>query len=192
MSGSSRGGRRRMPTSLIHAESVARLSKKKPSHEHQRRLCMPCRAEDREDEDREEAKYAVNSVGGPGGKNFSCVLACQRPEPPFASRCQVQPIPAFLIDRRGWGGRVLMVSPVPPSPVPVVSSESRWPAILRILGLVGVISLLWCKHYGMWTLDAWRVPLDYSGDSFEILTRIELAIVLSRDRQQQRSSHHDR
>lgn len=136
---------------------------------------MPCRAEDREDEDREEAKYAVNIVGGPGGKNFSRVRACQRPGPPFASRCQVQLFPCFLIGWREWVGRVLMVSPVPPAPVPVVSSESRWPAILRILGLVGVISLLWCKHYGMWTLDAWRVPLDYSGDSFEILTRIKAA-----------------
>ena len=117
----------------------------------------------------------MNSVGGPGGKNFSCVLACQRPEPPFASRCQVQPIPAFLIDRRGWGGRVLMVSPVSPSPVTVASSEARWSGILRILGLMAVIALLWCQHYGMWTLDAWRVPLDYSGDSFEILTRIKAA-----------------
>ena len=41
--------------------------------------------------------------------------------------------------------------------------------------MAGIISLLWCQHYGMWTAGAWRVPLDYSGDSFEILTRIKAA-----------------
>lgn len=40
---------------------------------------------------------------------------------------------------------------------------------------MAVITLLWCHHYQMWTSGAWRVPLDYSGDSHEMLTRIKAA-----------------
>lgn len=85
-----------MPTSLIHAESVARLSKKKPSSEHQRRLRMPFGEEVRWVGDWEEAKTAVNIVGGPGGKNFSGVRACQRPWRPFAFQRLVRLFPPFL------------------------------------------------------------------------------------------------
>jgi hypothetical protein len=45
----------------------------------------------------------------------------------------------------------------------------------RVLGLILTVVLVWVWHYGLWTPADWRVPLDYSGDTHEMLTRIKAA-----------------
>jgi hypothetical protein len=45
----------------------------------------------------------------------------------------------------------------------------------RVLGLILTVALVWVWHYGLWTPADWRVPLDYSGDTHEMLTRIKAA-----------------
>src|ERR1700738_210143 len=38
--------------------------------------------------------------------------------------------------------------------------EWRWWVIL-----LGLVTLLWCAAYNRWTSEAWRTPIDYSGDT---------------------------
>ncbi len=38
-----------------------------------------------------------------------------------------------------------------------------------------VTALVWASYYDRWTLASWRIPTDYSGDTLEILARIEAA-----------------
>ncbi len=74
---------------------------------------------------------------------------------------------------RTWPSRLVSFFSIPLFP----SWLSRFDGVgmLRVLGLSLSISLLWAWHYQMWTREAWTVPLDYSGDSHEILTRIKAA-----------------
>ena len=37
---------------------------------------------------------------------------------------------------------------------------------LRVLGLVLVVTLLWCANYHRWTAEAWQAPISYSGDTW--------------------------
>jgi phosphoglycerol transferase len=48
---------------------------------------------------------------------------------------------------------------------------ARW----RVAALALVAILVWVAHYDRWTLESWSIPTDYSGDSLEILARIEAA-----------------
>ncbi len=68
-----------------------------------------------------------------------------------------------------------MTIPAASNPSSHNKASSRWKEGLQVVGLVAVITLLWCHHYQMWNSGAWRVPLDYSGDSHEMLTRIKAA-----------------
>lgn len=45
---------------------------------------------------------------------------------------------------------------------------ARWRVGLLLL----VSALLWCGYYDRWTLESWRIPTDYRGDTLEILARI--------------------
>jgi hypothetical protein len=38
-----------------------------------------------------------------------------------------------------------------------------------------VVALIWCAHYDRWTLESWKIPTDYRGDTLEILARIAAA-----------------
>ncbi len=38
-----------------------------------------------------------------------------------------------------------------------------------------MVSLIWCWHYDRWTAASWRLPTSYSGDSHEILARLQAA-----------------
>jgi hypothetical protein len=48
-------------------------------------------------------------------------------------------------------------------------------AWLRLCALVLASVVVWLCHYERWTWESWQVPTDYSGDSLEILARIEAA-----------------
>jgi phosphoglycerol transferase len=62
---------------------------------------------------------------------------------------------------------------VPPSPAkfPSVTRAS----LGRVALLVVVAALVWIAHHDRWTLDSWRVPTDYTGDSHEVLARLKAA-----------------
>ncbi len=46
-----------------------------------------------------------------------------------------------------------------------------WPLAVAV-----VVALIWLGYYERWTVASWRVPLDYSGDSLEMLARIRLVM----------------
>ncbi|MBL9208266.1 MAG: hypothetical protein JNN01_24490 [Opitutaceae bacterium] len=48
-------------------------------------------------------------------------------------------------------------------------------SLWRVAALVTLVALIWIGHYGLWTPADWAVPLDYSGDTHEMLTRIKAA-----------------
>ncbi len=50
-------------------------------------------------------------------------------------------------------------------------SSFFWP-----LAVAGFITLVWVAHYERWTLASWQSPIDYSGDTLELLARIRLAM----------------
>ncbi|MSU50726.1 MAG: hypothetical protein EXS37_16835, partial [Opitutus sp.] len=54
-------------------------------------------------------------------------------------------------------------------------SRSFVGAYWRIGLLALVAALVWCAYYDRWTVESWRIPTDYKGDSLEILTRIAAA-----------------
>lgn len=39
-------------------------------------------------------------------------------------------------------------------------------AAAPVILLVAIVSLLWCSHQNRWTLEAWRTPIGYHGDSW--------------------------
>jgi hypothetical protein len=43
------------------------------------------------------------------------------------------------------------------------------------LGLAAVVALIWTWHHDAWSMDAWRSPMDYQGDSHEVLARVKAA-----------------
>lgn len=47
--------------------------------------------------------------------------------------------------------------------------------VWRLLAIVAVAGGFWLWHYEMWSWADWAVPLDYSGDAHEMLTRIKAA-----------------
>ena len=46
-----------------------------------------------------------------------------------------------------------------------------WPVFI----LITLVALIWCWHYDRWTAASWRLPTGYSGDSHEILARLQAA-----------------
>lgn len=42
-----------------------------------------------------------------------------------------------------------------------------------LLGLL--ITAVWCWHYGKWSITDWQVPVQYTGDSMEVLARLKAA-----------------
>ena len=110
-----------MPTSRIHAESVARESRKRPSQEHHRRAC------DFWSDGREEDKKGVNSVESPGGKNFSDLRACQHCARTFAFDGLVR----LLFPSLSEGGQGMLVFLwIPQFPLPLIPQ----PRLLREFG----------------------------------------------------------
>jgi len=47
--------------------------------------------------------------------------------------------------------------------------------VWRLLAIIGIAGGFWLWHYEMWSRADWSVPLDYSGDAHEMLTRIKAA-----------------
>lgn len=45
----------------------------------------------------------------------------------------------------------------------------------RVYLLALVAAVVWCVHYDRWTIESWRIPTDYRGDTLEILARISAA-----------------
>jgi hypothetical protein len=45
----------------------------------------------------------------------------------------------------------------------------------RVYLLALITAALWCAHYDRWTVESWRLPTDYQGDTLEILARIAAA-----------------
>jgi hypothetical protein len=43
------------------------------------------------------------------------------------------------------------------------------------VGLVALTLLIWCTMHQRWTPEQWALPLDYNGDSLEILARVKAA-----------------
>ncbi len=41
--------------------------------------------------------------------------------------------------------------------------------------MIALVALIWCWHYDRWTAASWRLPTSYSGDSHEILARLQAA-----------------
>jgi hypothetical protein len=53
----------------------------------------------------------------------------------------------------------------------IVGFAAHW----RVALLALVTTLVWCSYYDRWTLESWRIPTDYQGDTLEILARIAAA-----------------
>jgi len=47
--------------------------------------------------------------------------------------------------------------------------------VWRLLAVMAITGGFWLWHYEMWSRADWAVPLDYSGDAHEMLTRIKAA-----------------
>ena len=48
-------------------------------------------------------------------------------------------------------------------------------SLSRIALLVVAATVIWLVHFDRWTVDSWRVPTDYTGDSHETLARLKAA-----------------
>lgn len=49
--------------------------------------------------------------------------------------------------------------------IPSEKKDSRHGERLSWLILLGLVTLIWCAAYNRWTREAWRTPIDYSGDT---------------------------
>ena len=58
--------------------------------------------------------------------------------------------------------------------LPLISQTSRL-GVMRVVVLSLLTTAIWCWHYDRLTCAKWSLPLDYSGDSLEILARIKAA-----------------
>ena len=78
-----------------------------------------------------------------------------------------------VVDPRQLRNLARSANGVPPTP------EKFPPATRASLGRVAVLvlvsALVWIAHHDRWTLDSWRVPTDYAGDSHEVLARLKAA-----------------
>lgn len=59
-------------------------------------------------------------------------------------------------------------------PVPFISKPHR-AGVVRFVVLSLLTAAIWCWHYERVTWSSWSLPLDYTGDSLEILARIQAA-----------------